>query len=87
MLDGKSRLVVDWLSKYANNYHMKHDEVVRRRVSGTGGWLLQSEAFSKFVRKSDGGQLLWCHGIPGAGKTVLSCAPRHDLVLIFRGWF
>jgi hypothetical protein len=36
----------------------------------TGNWLLQSDDFAKWKWKSK--QLLWLHGIPGCGKTILT---------------
>jgi hypothetical protein len=71
-VDNKSRQVLNWLSTLAGNYETKHDEVVRRRVSNTGKWLLELSEFQEFMQNSEGPRLLWCHGLPGAGKTVLS---------------
>ncbi|GAB1198512.1 hypothetical protein APSETT444_007835 [Aspergillus pseudonomiae] len=34
---------------------------------GTGGWLIKSEEFGKWLEKDN--QILFCPGIPGAGKT------------------
>ncbi|KIJ37220.1 hypothetical protein M422DRAFT_260384 [Sphaerobolus stellatus SS14] len=37
---------------------------------GTGSWFLEAGSFQNF--KSESGQRLWIHGIPGCGKTILS---------------
>ncbi|KAJ6563626.1 ankyrin repeat-containing domain protein, partial [Mycena vulgaris] len=37
---------------------------------GTGGWLLEADSFKQW--RSGSGKVLWCRGIPGAGKTVLA---------------
>ncbi|KAI0903784.1 ankyrin repeat-containing domain protein [Ustulina deusta] len=36
---------------------------------GTGQWIFENAAFKTWV--NDSGSLLWLHGIPGAGKTIL----------------
>ncbi|KAI8623610.1 ankyrin repeat-containing domain protein [Xylariaceae sp. FL1651] len=36
---------------------------------GTGHWIFETEGFKQWVNTSGG--LLWLHGIPGAGKTIL----------------
>ncbi|KAF7364328.1 ANK-REP-REGION domain-containing protein [Mycena sanguinolenta] len=41
-----------------------------RTVPGTGGWLLQDPVFKKWELGTTG--TVWCRGIPGAGKTILS---------------
>ncbi|KAJ7270190.1 ankyrin repeat-containing domain protein [Mycena rebaudengoi] len=52
------------------NFFPRQEHILSTRQSGTGEWLLNNE---KFVRwKLGQRKVLWCHGIPGAGKTVLS---------------
>src|SRR3984957_19231072 len=36
---------------------------------GTGGWLIDSEMFESW--KTGSNSLIWLHGIPGCGKTIL----------------
>ncbi|KAF2120765.1 ankyrin repeat-containing domain protein [Lophiotrema nucula] len=48
----------------------QHHEIFDRRQQGTGSWLLNSDHFQEWVRSSN--QDLLCHGIPGAGKTILA---------------
>ncbi|TGJ82223.1 hypothetical protein E0Z10_g6558 [Xylaria hypoxylon] len=36
---------------------------------GTGQWIFENESFKRWA--NDAGGLLWLHGIPGAGKTIL----------------
>lgn len=43
----------------------------RLRTTGTGLWLVQEELFTKWKGAPES-TTLWIHGIPGAGKTVLS---------------
>ncbi|RSL70100.1 hypothetical protein CEP53_002017 [Fusarium sp. AF-6] len=48
----------------------QQNDVSARRQAGTGVWLLESPEFTSW--KSYKGKTLYCPGIPGAGKTILS---------------
>ena len=57
----------------------KYKETLKRRNSGTGAWLVKdSERF--FDWRSQSGSFLWLHGIPGCGKTVLSCTIVESII-------
>ncbi|THY50486.1 hypothetical protein D6C99_04777, partial [Aureobasidium pullulans] len=58
-----------WLSPH--NFEQKQNEIFKTKHQGTGDWLLQTEEFS-YWEKATTSQLLWCHGKPGAGKSVLA---------------
>ncbi|THW51216.1 hypothetical protein D6D21_01581 [Aureobasidium pullulans] len=58
-----------WLSPH--NFEHKQNEIFKTKHQGTGDWLLQTEQFSNW-EKAATSQLLWCHGKPGAGKSVLA---------------
>ncbi|THX39743.1 hypothetical protein D6D10_04047 [Aureobasidium pullulans] len=58
-----------WLSPH--NFEHKQNEIFKTKHQGTGDWLLQTEQFSNW-EKATTSQLLWCHGKPGAGKSVLA---------------
>ena len=49
---------------------------LNKRTSGTGLWLLQNPLFQRWTKNFNNpyedSRLLWIHGLPGAGKTVLS---------------
>ncbi|KAL9092994.1 MAG: hypothetical protein Q9165_004132 [Trypethelium subeluteriae] len=49
----------------------------RQRQEGTGAWLFEHPAFT--TRKTKFNSLLWLHGIPGCGKTVLSTIALEEL--------
>ncbi|EHK96585.1 putative Ankyrin repeat domain-containing protein 50 [Glarea lozoyensis 74030] len=57
-----------WLTSL--NFCAKQNDIFARRQEGTGEWLLQDQNFQSwltgFKRK------LWCQGIPGSGKTILT---------------
>ena len=60
--------ILDWLSPHT--YKALYTEALGKRQTGTGIWFLKSPQFENWVR----GNLstLYCFGIPGAGKTVLT---------------
>lgn len=66
--DQSNRDLIAWLSPV--NYHTQQDDFLRRRQAGTGKWLLNSDKFQTWLKGSK--QTLFCHGIPGAGKTMMS---------------
>lgn len=47
-----------------------HNAACEKHEPSTGRWLLQSNSFSEWEHKLNG--LLWLHGIPGCGKTILT---------------
>ncbi|VBB75925.1 Putative protein similar to ANR50 of Homo sapiens [Podospora comata] len=60
--------VLDWLTKI--DYGPQQSDYLKRRQPGTGQWLLDSEKFKGWLSASN--QTLFCPGIPGAGKTILT---------------
>ncbi|KAJ7242067.1 hypothetical protein C8J57DRAFT_1477581 [Mycena rebaudengoi] len=61
-------VLIEWLSPL--NFFPRHADIFSARQPGTGVWLLEDERFKDW--KINSGQMLWCHGMPGAGKTVLA---------------
>ncbi|KAI1282644.1 hypothetical protein F5Y07DRAFT_194133 [Xylaria sp. FL0933] len=65
-----------WISPL--DFRMLQKTAQRRPLSGTGSWFLnnpQVRGWSNMKTKA-----LWCHGIPGAGKTVLATALFQQLL-------
>ncbi|KAG9558105.1 hypothetical protein KCU71_g10405, partial [Aureobasidium melanogenum] len=58
-----------WLSP--QDFRGKQHDLSEVKHPGTGDWLLQTSEFLKRA-KTACSQLLWCHGKPGAGKSVLA---------------
>jgi hypothetical protein len=73
----KREEVLLWLSTF--EYQRKHNDVCARRFPGTGQWLLERDEFLNWRDDPQSSNVLWCHGIPGAGKTVLSSVVVHKL--------
>ncbi|KAJ7032335.1 hypothetical protein C8F04DRAFT_1040646 [Mycena alexandri] len=64
----KRRAIIDWMSPL--NFLQRQAEVFSMMQPGTGKWLLSDAQFKTW--ESDSGKVLWCRGMPGAGKTVLA---------------
>ncbi|KAH0559302.1 hypothetical protein GP486_004185 [Trichoglossum hirsutum] len=67
-LSHKQDKVIQWL-QYTDP-STNHNAACELREPLTGNWLLQSDDFVEWKRRS--AQFLWIHGIPGCGKTILS---------------
>lgn len=64
----KHQHILDWLTQV--NYAPLQSDFLRKRQPQTGQWLLDSTAFQDWIKMSK--QTLFCPGIPGAGKTILT---------------
>src|SRR5436309_15173502 len=60
--------IIDWLA--AIDYGQQQSDFLSRRQEGTGQWLLDSDEFQEWLTQKK--QTLFCPGIPGAGKTILT---------------
>jgi Cdc6-like AAA superfamily ATPase len=60
--------IIDWLTPV--NYALQQSDFIAQRQEGTGEWLLMSKEFQQWLAQNN--QTLFCPGIPGAGKTIIS---------------
>ena len=60
--------ILNWLTRM--DYTAQQNDFVRRCQEGTGQWLLNSTQFKSWLNHTR--QTLFCPGIPGAGKTILT---------------
>jgi len=60
--------ILEWLTPV--DYAPQQNDFIKRRQSGTGQWLLDSPEFQEWLQADK--QTLFCPGIPGAGKTILT---------------
>ena len=74
-VDQQSRTVLDWLTPV--DYALQQSDYVNRRQAGTGQWLVDSAEFKNWVENDK--QTLFCPGIPGAGKTILTSIVVEEL--------
>ncbi|KAE8550321.1 hypothetical protein EYB25_006547 [Talaromyces marneffei] len=72
--------ILDWLT--STDYSSQQSDFVGRRQEGTGNWLLASNKFQTWVNHPK--QILFCPGIPGAGKTIATSIVVHHLQRKFR---
>ena len=67
--------ILDWLTPV--DYGPQQSDHLKRRQRGTGQWLLDSAEYQTWL--NIGKQTLFCPGIPGAGKTILTSIVVDDL--------
>lgn len=64
--DQRNINILDWLTP--PSYSTQQSDFLSRREQGTGEWLLSSDQFQTWVKNES--RILFCPGMPGAGKTV-----------------
>ena len=62
------RKVLAWIQPH--DPHQNHEMNATLSYPETGRWFIESDEFKSWLRCP--GARLWCYGIPGAGKTVLT---------------
>jgi Cdc6-like AAA superfamily ATPase len=77
----EQRAILDWLTP--TNFFPQQNDFVKQRQAGTVQWLLDSEEFKSWVGTNK--KTLFCLGIPGAGKTILTSVVVDDLSRRFEG--
>jgi Cdc6-like AAA superfamily ATPase len=78
--DQEQQAILDWLTPI--DYTAKQNDVFRMRQQGTGQWLLDSTEFKEWLQTAK--KTLFCPGIPGAGKTILTSIVVDHLTSTFR---
>jgi hypothetical protein len=71
--------ILEWLTPI--DYAPQQSDHLRRRQPGTGQWLLDSAEFQEWFKADQ--QTLFCPGIPGAGKTMITAIMINDLLSRF----
>jgi Cdc6-like AAA superfamily ATPase len=71
--------ILNWLTPF--DYAAQHQDFINRRQAGTGQWLLDSAEFQAWVGTDK--QTLFCPGIPGVGKTILTSIVVDELTTRF----
>ncbi|MCJ1380087.1 hypothetical protein MMC17_003190 [Xylographa soralifera] len=62
------RKVIAWLSPL--NFTSQQDDTISKRQAHTGRWFFKTQQFQSWMHGEEA--VLWCTGIPGSGKTVLT---------------
>ncbi|KPM36223.1 hypothetical protein AK830_g10354 [Neonectria ditissima] len=73
--------ILKWLSRI--DYTSQQSDYIARRQAGTGQWFLSSVEFTTWVKSPK--QTLFCPGIPGAGKTIITSIVIDKLTTLFEG--
>ena len=79
--DQEEQAILNWLTPV--DYAPQQNDFFKQRQAGTGQWLLDSEIFKRWVETKK--QTLFCPGIPGAGKTILTSIVVDELCTRFCG--
>ena len=75
----EDQAILDWLTPI--DYADQQSDFIGRRQEGTGQWLLESAEFHAWVETDK--QTLFCPGIPGAGKTIITSIVVEELTTRF----
>jgi NACHT domain len=78
--DQERLLILDWLTTV--DYALQQSDFINRRTPGTGQWFLHSEEYQTWLQTTN--RTLFCPGIPGAGKTILTAIMIDDLTTRFQ---
>jgi Cdc6-like AAA superfamily ATPase len=68
VMRAESDKIFEWLS--STDFPAKQSDFIAKRQEGTGQWFLDSPEFTKWLCTSK--EILFCPGIPGAGKTIMA---------------
>ncbi|KAF3185787.1 hypothetical protein TWF788_003836 [Orbilia oligospora] len=80
--DSKERWqILNWLETF--DHSLQQSDNLKKRQSGTGLWLLNSNQFQTWLESSR--QTLFCPGFPGQGKTIMTSIIIENLQMRFRG--
>ncbi|KAF5243724.1 hypothetical protein FAUST_2719 [Fusarium austroamericanum] len=71
--------ILEWLTPI--DYSSVHNDTIKTRQPGTCQWFLDSEKYQAWFEASK--QTMFCQGIPGAGKTILTSVVVHDIIQRF----
>ena len=78
--DQEHENILKWLTPI--NYATQQSDYIGRRQPGTGQWLLVSAEYQTWLNTPK--RTLFCPGIPGAGKTILTAIVIDDLYTRFQ---
>lgn len=77
--DQGRQTILDWITSV--DYASQQSDFISRRQAGTGQWLLNSAEFTTWIETDK--RTLFCPGIPGAGKTMLTSIVVEELFMRF----
>ncbi|EHK50281.1 Hypothetical protein TRIATDRAFT_154409, partial [Trichoderma atroviride IMI 206040] len=71
--------IFNWLT--SSDYSVQQKKYIKMHEKGTGQWLLDSAEFKTWIKTER--QILFCPGIPGAGKTIITALVVQNLASRF----
>ncbi|OTA01688.1 hypothetical protein A9Z42_0020160 [Trichoderma parareesei] len=71
----REKAILDWLTPI--DYASVQKDHIARRQPGTGRWFLDSAEYQAWLKGDR--QTLFCPGIPGAGKTIITATTIDDI--------
>lgn len=79
----KRQKILQWLTP--TDYALQQHESIKSRRATTGQWLLETPEYQDWLHakeeiESPSTSALFCPGIPGAGKTILTSIVVKDLL-------
>ncbi|KAK0703024.1 hypothetical protein B0T26DRAFT_744167 [Lasiosphaeria miniovina] len=77
--DENRATILGWLTPV--DYTLQQHDFISRRQTGTGQWVLDSAEYQTWRQTAK--STLFCQGIPGAGKTILTSIVVEDLTTRF----
>ncbi|EPS40170.1 hypothetical protein H072_6021 [Dactylellina haptotyla CBS 200.50] len=72
--------ILNWLTPV--DYSLQHSDYTNKRFQETGQWFLDSTQFQMWMET--GKETLFCPGIPGAGKTIITSIVINELFKRFK---
>jgi Cdc6-like AAA superfamily ATPase len=75
----EQQTILDWITPI--DYAPQQSDFISRRQAGTGQWLLNSMEFKAWAETDK--ETLFCSGIPGAGKTIITSIVVEELTTRF----
>ncbi|KAF3283208.1 hypothetical protein TWF970_001186 [Orbilia oligospora] len=72
----EERKILEWITPIDDS--AQHNDFFNRRQPGTGNWFLNSSKYQNWLHTPK--SILYCPGIPGAGKTILTSVVINDLL-------
>ncbi|KAI3332233.1 hypothetical protein HD806DRAFT_186541 [Xylariaceae sp. AK1471] len=67
--DSQRNEIIRWLQR--TDPSPLHNEAFQKHEGHTSAWLFKAPEWNAWIRHEKSDRVLWIHGIPGAGKTVL----------------
>lgn len=61
---------LDWLAPCS--YKSQQADLLQKQEKDTGKWFLEHQTFRTWLDRQRSIQTLFCHGLPGAGKTIIA---------------